>query len=112
MRLLSVYSPGIKYLFNTANPRLSMIRREETRMGSGVNIGYVSDAQMAWNVVNGSDRSFGIHLILYLILKPNFKNTCKTQFLVVGPSRKALMTWELGKLLIYFIKYSSWDIFG
>ena len=39
-----------------ANP--IKIQREEPSVGSGVNIGYVSDDQMAWNVVNGANRSF------------------------------------------------------
>ena len=30
----------------------------EARVGSGVNVGYVSDDQMAWNVGNGANRSF------------------------------------------------------
>ena len=34
------------------------IRQEEVRVGSGVNIGYVSHTQMAWNVVNEADKSF------------------------------------------------------
>ena len=34
------------------------IRREEARVRSGVNIEYVSDDQMASDVINGADRSF------------------------------------------------------
>ena len=30
----------------------------EARVGSGVNVGYVSDDQMAWNMGNGANRSF------------------------------------------------------
>ena len=37
---------------------LIKIRRGEARVGSAVNIGHVSDEQMAWNVVNGVSRSF------------------------------------------------------
>ena len=60
-----------------------------SRVGSGFDIGYVSDAQMAWNVVNGADRRSCRYLILYFILsycrhKSNFKNTWKTQYLCVG----------------------------
>ena len=39
-----------------ANP--IQIRREEARVGSGVNIVHLSDDQMAWNVVNGTNRSY------------------------------------------------------
>ena len=33
-------------------------RRGEVRVGNVVNVGYVSDDQMAWNVVKGANRSF------------------------------------------------------
>ena len=34
------------------------IWREKERVGCVVNIGYVPDAQLDWNVVNGADASF------------------------------------------------------
>ena len=73
-----VFIPKESRTFKTANTGLNMkimslasfrlanvwlanpikIRREEARVGSGVNTGYVSDDQIAWNVINGADRTF------------------------------------------------------
>ena len=47
--------------FNLASAWLAnpvKTRRGEASVGCGVNLGYVSDDQMTWNVVNGADRSF------------------------------------------------------
>ena len=41
--------------FSLANP--IKIRREEARVGSGVNVGYISHDKMVWNLINGTDRS-------------------------------------------------------
>ena len=103
-----------------ANP--IKIRREETRVGSGVNTGYVSHDQMVSNVINGANRSFwsSVYIWFYiwfsvtasvrLIFLKNtvFRKRRKMQFLDVGLSRKALITWNLVEQLIYFMKYFSW----
>ena len=55
MKIMSLAS------FSLANVWLDnpiKIWREEARVGNGVNIGYVSHNQMAWNVINEADRSF------------------------------------------------------
>ena len=45
------------------------IWREEARVGNGVNIGYVSHNQMAWNVINEADRSFwsSVYIWFYIL---------------------------------------------
>ena len=134
------------HTFDTANPRHNMktifsasfslaivwlvnpikTRREVARVESGVNIGHVLDEKMAWNVVNGANRSFwsSIYIWCYtwfsvtagvtLIFLKNvfFRKHRKTNFLGVGLSRKTLMTWNLVKFVIYFVEYSSWSIFA
>ena len=52
----------------SANP--IKIRREEAIIESGVNNGYVSDDQIAWNVVNGDNRSFwnSVYIWFYIWL--------------------------------------------
>ena len=99
------------------------IRREEARVANGVNIGYVSHDQMAWNLINGTDISFWSSVCIWFSIttslsliffwKTQFlKNAEKMQLLTVDLSRKALMAWNLAEVFIYFIKYSSWGIFG
>ena len=133
----SVLVPQESHSLNTANPRQNKktmssasfslasvwlanpinIQREEMRVGSGVNNGSLSDDQMAWNVVNGADRSFwnsicnsfymwftvtaGVRLIFLKIAVFRRRSVKK------GPNEVNLV-----KILIYFIKYFSWGIFG
>ena len=64
-----------------ANP--IKIRREEARVGSEVNIGSVSDDQMAWNVVNGANRSFwnSVYIWFYICFSVTAGVSLKTMIL-------------------------------
>ena len=88
------------------------IWKDKARVGSGINIWYVLDNQMAWNVINGADRSFWSSVYvwfyiwflitagvsLFFLKNPVFRKRRKTQFLGKGLSRKALVTGNLVKL--------------
>ena len=56
MKITSLVSFSLANVW-LANP--IKIQRVEARVGSVVSIGYVSDEQMASNMINGADRSFG-----------------------------------------------------
>ena len=125
----------IRTSFNTANPCHNMkiissaflglanvwlfnpikIWGEEEKMGDGVNTGYVPYAQLDWNVVNGADASFWssvyIWFHIWFSITAGISLILKILGVCVGLLRKTLMR-DLVKLLIYFIRYSSWDNFG
>ena len=75
--------------FSLANVWLAnpiKIRMEKARVGNGVNVGYVSLDQMAWNVINGADRSSWSSVYIWFYIR--FSITTSVTLIFLRKRRK------------------------